>query len=205
MSLVADFSHYYNGTWIAKRAGNINLPCFVIGVEQSGNFRSDDFSHEAEQALYFVVEQWYKNEQGHLRNTTMNIPVFDPTLILESPDVGYLFHNGNTVSWTHINPVRQRAKGLMGNKIRNAPGIGRSISGEMVYSLFNPEFDGLVTRYIYINPTDGKVHYKGALVGQVDLEAPRDSYGQQPMRLLEHFHHISENLSNYNITLVDSL
>ena len=208
MSLLRDFQHYYCGTWIAQRAERgINLPLYVLNVNQANRFGEDDFSHEAEMALTFEVERWSKNAEGQFeRQVVQGIPVFDQSLILESPDVGYLQHGNNMVSWTHINPVRQRAKGLMGNKLRGAPpSMGRSIPGELVYNLFNPDFEGLVTRFIYINPVDGNVYYKGALVGQVDLSAGYGDNGRQSLNLLEKFKHISSDLSSYNVELVETL
>lgn len=204
MSLVSDFAHYYNGTWIAQKQGELNIPLFVTSVEQRGNFSSEDFSHEAELAMYFNCERWTRVD-GQMRQQQIEIDVFDPTLILESPDVGYLQHSRNVVSWTHINPVRQRAKGLMGNKIRNAPVHGRSISGEMVYNLFNPEFEGLLTRYIFIEPNNGKVYYKGAIVGQVQMDVPRNQYGNLTVHLLDKFKHIISDFENYSVSLVESL
>lgn len=206
MSLVSDFAHYYNGTWIAQRVGNINCPVYVESVEQAGEFSSGDFSHEAEQALYILGERWNKNDQGQIVRERFNIPIFDSSLILESPDVGYLLHSRNVVSWTHINPVRQRAKGLISNKLRNGPNSGRGISGEMVYNLFNPDFPGLVTRFIFINPNDDKVYYKGALVGQVLPEDQRSARGQRMLNLLGVFKHITPDLeADYNVTLVETL
>lgn len=208
MSLLRDFQHYYCGTWIAQRSPDgKNLPLYVLDVRQQGNFDIDDYSHDAEMSLVFEAERWTKNSEGQFeRQIVGNIPVFDHSLILESPDVGYLQHGNNTVSWTHINPVRQRAKGLMGNKLRGTPpSLGRSIPGDLVYNLFNPEFEGLVTRFIYINPVDGKVYYKGAYVGNVLLEAGYGDNGRQSLNLLEKFKHISSDLSSYNVELVESL
>lgn len=202
MSLANDFANYYCNTWIALREGDINHPFYVMGCDQSGDFARDDYSHEAEQALTFLGQKWFKDEQGRLRNETITVSVFDPRLIHESPDVGYLNHGQNLVSWTHINPVRQRAKGLMGNKIRaiNSP---RGISGTMVYNLFNPQFEGLVTRFIFVNPHDGQMYYKGGRVGQVDMEVM--NRGRRPCRLLNKFKHIVPDLTAYDVTLVETL
>lgn len=204
MSLVSDFSHYYCGTWIAERRGNLNIPLFVMNVFQQGEFSRDDFSHEAEMALMFEAERWVKTDSGFNR-TAVQIGVFNPNLVLESPDVGYLQHGRNMVSWTHINPVRQRAKGLMGNKLRGVTSLGRNISGEMVYNLFNPSFEGLLTRFIFINPSDGLVYYKGAHVGRVLLSAGHDSRGRQTVQLLDMFKHIQSDFNQYTVELVESL
>lgn len=206
MSLVTDFAHYYNGTWIAQRNGDINNPIYINSVDQNAPYSRDDFSHEAEQALVFYGDRWSKEPDGSFRSEAIVIPIFDPSLILESPDVGYLLHSRNVVSWTHINPVRQRAKGLMGNKLRTGPSVGRGIPGEMVYNLFNPTFDGLVTRFIYINPNDYNVYYKGARVGRVQNDVGRDRRGRLHLTLLDKFKHISSDLErDYAIELVASL
>lgn len=204
MSLVNDFSNYYVNTWIAMREGDINYPLMVINVDQNGPYSRDDYSVEAERAMVFLAQKWFKRDDGTFTCETISVPVFDPRIIHESPDVGYLAQGRDMVSWTHINPVRQRIKGLMGNKIRqlNQP---RGINGQLVYNLFNPEFEGLVNRYIYINPTTGESYYKGAKVGQVDLEATLVR-GRRPIYLLEMFKHIQPDLeSRYIITLVNSL
>lgn len=203
MSLVSDFGHYYINTWIALQEGGINYPLQIINVDQRGRYSRNDYSHEAEQALYFVAIKCSKDENGRFVSEQIEVDVFDERLILESPDVGYLKHGRNIVSWTHINPVRQRAKGLMGNKIRslNQP---RGITGEMVYNLFNPDFEGLVNRFIFINPSDNNVYYKGAHVGVVDIQAERFR-GRQRLNLLDKFKHIAEDLSAYNVNLVETL
>jgi len=110
------------------------------------------------------------------------------------------------VSWTHINPVRQRVKGLMGNKIRSlSQPRGQGISGQMVYNLFNPSFDGLVNRYVFINPMTGETYYKGALAGKVDMQAAMVR-GRRPLNLLDKFKHIATDFdSTHTITLVESL
>lgn len=202
MSLVQDFSNYYINTWIALKEGDINLPFYVMNVEQREEFSRHDYSHEAEQALYFVGQRWYKNSDGRLVHDVINVDVFDQRLIHESPDVGYLNHGRNMVSWTHINPVRQRVKGLVGNKIR-ALTTARSVSGQMVYNLFNPEFEGLVTRFIFVNPQNGFMYYKGAKVGLVNLEG--QTRGRYPCTLLDKFKHITSDLINYEVTLVETL
>lgn len=204
MSLVNDFAHYYNGTWIAQKEGNLNLPLFITSVDQNGRFHSEDYSHEAEQALVFYADKWYKDSEGSLHRTQITINVFDPSLILESPDVGYVLHSRNIISWTHINPVRQRAKGLLGNKLRSAPGVIRNVSGEMVYNLFNPSFEGLVNRFIFINPQDFRVYYKGVYVGYVDVTSDRVN-GRQSLRLLDKFKHISQDFGEYNVELVENV
>ena len=204
MSLVHDFCNYYCNTWIALKEGNINHPLMIIDVRQNGDFRERDFSHEAEQAMYFVAQKWFKRDDGTYGQEGIEIPVFDPRLIHESPDVGYLSHGNNIVSWTHINPVRQRVKGLTGNKLRQ---IDRrtNVDGRVVYNLFNPEFEGLLTRFIFINPNNGRVYYKGCHVGQVDQQAAMVR-GRLPCTLLEMFKHISPDFSGrYNVTLVNSL
>lgn len=204
MSLVTDFSHYYCNTWVALKEGEINHPFLIIAVDQSGRFSREDYSHEAEMGLTFVGQKWFKREDGTFGNTSMTIPVFDPRIIHESPDVGYLSHGRDLVSWTHINPVRQRAKGLMGNKIRQID-MSRNVSGQVVYNLFNPSFDGLVTRYCFVNPGDGKIYYKGSLVGQVDLSVPMVR-GRRPCVLLSKFKHIEPDLvGKYTVTQVETL
>lgn len=203
MSLVNDFCNYYCNTWIAFKDGNINHPLMILDVRQNGNFRERDFSSEAEQAMYFVAQKWSKRDDGSYMQESIEIPVFDPRLIHESPDVGYLSHGNNYVSWTHINPVRQRVKGLVGNKLRQID--RRSVDGRIVYNLFNPEFDGLLTRFIFINPNNGRIYYKGCVVGQVDQSAPMVR-GRRPCVLLEKFKHIvSDFQGSYTVSLVDSL
>lgn len=203
MSLISDFSNYYVNTWIAIREGEVNHPFLVSEVIQEDGYSRHDYSHEAEQALRFVGTKWSKNEDGRFSNQNVTIAVFHPSIIHESPDVGYLSHGRGLVSWTHINPVRQRVKGLMGNKIRQIQSP-RGIEGSLVYNLFNPDFEGLVTRFIFIHPYNGNVYYKGCRVGSVDLNAPMEM-GRLPCTLLDKFKHITPDLENYNVTLVGSL
>lgn len=205
MSLVNDFANYYCNTWIALKEDDVNHPFFIMSVDQNGDFSRHDYSHEAEQGLVFLGTKWSKGSDGRFRQENITIPVFDARLIHESPDVGYLNHGQNMVSWTHINPVRQRVKGLVGNKIRQINTGIRGITGQMVYNLFNPEFDGLVTRYIFVNPHTGIVYYKGARVGLVPQPAVR-TRGRSAMNLLDKFKHIVPDLeATYTVTLVETL
>lgn len=206
MSLVSDFANYYVNTYVALREGDINYPLMILSVDQNGQFSRNDYSHEAEQAMFFVAQKWFKRDDGTFSHETINVPVFDPRIIHESPDVGYLAHGRDLVSWTHINPVRQRVKGLMGNKIRSlSQPRGQGISGQMVYNLFNPSFDGLVNRYVFINPLTGETYYKGALAGKVDMQAALVR-GRRPLNLLDKFKHIATDFdSTHTVTLVESL
>lgn len=205
MSLRGDFNNYYSGTYVAFSEGGINYPLFVEEVFQSGDFSDRDYSHEAEQGLQFRTVKWSKNDNGTYNHESFRISVFDPRIIPESPDVGYLLHSQNTVSWTQINPVRQRSKGLLGNKVRVLGNSGRAIQGNLVYDLFNPNFEGLLTRYIYIHPYTGDIYYKGCHVGKVDLEASLVR-GLRPCTLLNKFKHIQPDFEErYIVTLVEAL
>ena len=63
MSLVSDFANYYVNTYVALREGDINYPLMILSVDQNGQFSRNDYSHEAEQAMFFVAQKWFKRDQ----------------------------------------------------------------------------------------------------------------------------------------------
>lgn len=173
MSLVRDYQHYYCGTWIAQKEGDLNLPIFVEQVEDNSSFDSDDFSEEHRALLTFSgIKYVQNNSNNRLTAVRVNIPVLDPSLELESPDVGYVL-SGRDIRWTVIRPVRQRLKGMAGNKIHGASFSNGSsgAAARIIYDLFNPSFDGLVDRYTYVCPHTSVVHYKGAEIGRIDQDS----------------------------------
>lgn len=169
MSLVRDYQHYYCGTWIAQKMGDLNLPIYVESVEDTSDFDSDNFTEEHRASLQFHGLRYTLNPNGRVTGSRVQISVMDASLELESPDVGYVLL-GRDIRWTVIRPVRQRLKGMAGNKIHGANlsnGAG-SNAAKMVYDLFNPSFEGLVDRYTYVCPHTNKIHYKGAEIGVCD-------------------------------------
>ena len=172
MSLVRDYHHYYCGTWIAQKEGELNLPIFVENIEDPSSFDSDDYSEEHRAQLNFSGIKYVQNNgNNRLVPVRVNIPVLDPSLELESPDVGYVL-SGRDIRWTVIRPVRQRLKGMAGNKIHGASFSNGSsgAAARIIYDLFNPAFEGLVDRYTYVCPHTSVVHYKGAEIGTVNQE-----------------------------------
>lgn len=182
MSLLTDYSHYYNGSWVALVEDGVSYPLFVHDVGDHSNRRESDWSEAHRQQLYFRGDKYSKDRRGNIHSERMEISVLDPRLILESPDVGFV-KVGGVVRWTAIRPVRQRLKGLSSNKIPQVQVNHRQ--GELMYDLFNPSFEGLINRYLYIAPNTGFIYYKGARVGNID-------HGTQTGRLLNIFMYLVE-------------
>lgn len=191
MSLVRDYQHYYCGTWIAQKEGELNLPIYVEQVEDNSSFDSDDFSEEHRALLTFSGIKYIQNESNNrLVPVRVNISVLDPSLELESPDVGYVL-SGRDIRWTVIRPVRQRLKGMAGNKIHGASFSNGSsgAAARIIYDLFNPSFEGLVDRYTYVCPHTSVIHYKGAEIGSFNHES-------SSFVVLSAFEYVIRRLSN---------
>lgn len=188
MSLRRDYQNYFVGSWIAWQSEGLLLPIFVTDIRDRSDFDQDDFSEEHRSQLHFVGNVYKKNSEGEVIETRVEKNILDPELITESPPVGYV-RLGRSVSWTHINPVRQRLKGLASNKLRQVSINDRQ--GRLMYDLFNPSFDGLVDRFTYVNPTTSKVYYKGAEIGSIDSS-------NNQILLLSKFSHVKKRLiANY--------
>lgn len=186
MSLRRDYQHYFCGSWIAWQSNGLLLPILVTDIRDRSDLSSEDFSEEHREQLYFMGILYQKNEAtGDLIETRIEKNILDPELITESPPVGYV-QVGTSVNWTHINPVRQRMKGLSGNKLRQVSINDRQ--GRLMYDLFNPSFDGLLDRFTFINPLSNKIYYKGAEIGRVDSIANQ-------IVLMTKFSHVQKRIS----------
>lgn len=170
MSLHGDYSHYFCGSWIALVEGNVRVPLFVMDITDNSDMSSGDYSERHRAQLEFVCDRYDKDARGRIVRRREHFNVLNPNLILESPDVGYVKIDNN-VRWTHIVPVRQRMKGLTGQKVRQLS-VGQG-TGELMYNLFNPEFPGLIDRYTYIAPHNNIIYYKGAVIGRVEPDNNR--------------------------------
>ncbi|MDW5598938.1 hypothetical protein VSS74_31555, partial [Conexibacter stalactiti] len=160
-----DYNHYYAGTWVVLKENNVNVPLFVLEVSDPSNRREHDYSEEHRAQLLLVCDRYDKDRSGRLRSSRCEVNVMNENLVLESPDVGYV-KTGDVVRWTHITPVRQRMKGVTGHKIRQVQ-VGQR-QGQLMYDLFNPEFEGLIDRYTYVAPFNNQIYYKGAHIGRVN-------------------------------------
>lgn len=166
MSLLRDYNHYYQQSWVGVKEGNLLLPVFVEQVLDSSDYDSDDYSEEHRARLEIHGHRYVKNNRGRVVSSRFSISVLDDSLVLESPDVGYI-SNGRDVRWAVIRPVRQRMKGMVSNKLAGMS-LGRSQeNATLVYNLFNPEFDGMINRYLFVAPSTGYIYYKGAQVGVI--------------------------------------
>lgn len=185
MSLVRDYQHYYAGSWVALIEGDLLIPIFVETVIDESDYSNDDFSEEHRSRL-LIHGHRYDRRDGRTRGSRINISVMSPDLVLESPDVGYVC-SGRDIRWSVIRPIRQRLKGMASNKLHGA-NLGRgSDSASLVYDLFNPSFPGLVNRWLFVNPDNNKIHYKGAEVGLVV---------ENEIRLLPRFQYIAGYFRN---------
>lgn len=166
MSLARDYHHYYVGTWIGLLENDILVPIFVEAVTDESGMDPDDFSEEHRSQLQLHGYRYDKRPNGRISGSRIAVPVLSTSLVLESPDVGYVC-TGRDIRWTVIRPVRQRTKGIISNKI-NGTNLGRSSdSASIVYNLFNPSFDGMITRYMFVSNRNNRIYYKGAEVGEI--------------------------------------
>lgn len=166
MSLVRDYQNYYCNTWVALREGEILVPIFVENIDDSSDYSTDDFSEE-HRRLLLITGRRYDMDNGRLRASRIRISVLNEDLVLESPDLGYVLV-GRDVRWSMIRPIRQRLKGMASNKVQGT-NIGRGTdNAKLIYDLFNPSFNGLVNRYLFVCPLDNSIHYKGVIIGRVD-------------------------------------
>lgn len=183
MSLHSDYSNYYTNSWVALVEDGIMYPLYVQDIRDRSNRRESDYSEAHRQQLYLNATKYYRTESGSIRSESLEVSVLDARLILESPDVGYV-KIGSVVRWTCIRPVRQRLKGLSGNKITQVQVNHRQ--GELMYDLFNPAFEGLINRHTYVAPNTGFIFYKGAKAGRIIHE-------EQQVQLLPLFKYIFES------------
>lgn len=168
MSLVRDYNHYYQHSWVGIQEGDLLIPIFVEGVIDSSERSNDDWSEEHREALQIHGNRYDKRERdGRIISSSIVVSVMNPALVLESPDVGYV-SSGRDVRWTVIRPVRQRLKGMAANKL-NGANLGRNNTetATVIYNLFNPNFDGMINRYLFVAPGNGRIYYKGAEIGEV--------------------------------------
>ena len=200
MSLHSDYSHYYTNSWVALVENGIMYPLYVQDIRDHSNRSESDYSEAHRQQLHLLCAKYYRDQRGNIRSETLEVPVLDSRLILESPDVGYV-KIGSLVRWTCIRPVRQRLKGLASKKIQQGQVNHRQ--GELMYDLFNPAFDGLINRYCYIAPSTNLIFYKGAKAGRMNHET-------QSVELLPLFKYIFEAIIQpefppYTLTEVTTL
>jgi len=166
MSLLRDYNHYYQQSWVGVKEGNLLLPIYVEQVIDSSDYDRDDYSEEHRARLEIHGYRYTKNSRGRVSGSRFSISVLDESLVLESPDVGYI-SNGHDVRWAVIRPVRQRMKGMVSNKVVGTS-LGRSNeNASIIYNLFNPEFEGMINRYMFVAPSDNHIYYKGAKVGVI--------------------------------------
>lgn len=200
MSLHSDYSHYYTNSWVALVENEVMYPLYVQEVLDRSRRRESDYSEAHRQQLYLQCVKYFRDGNNQIRSENLEVQVLDPRLILESPDVGYV-KIGSVVRWTCIRPVRQRLKGLAGNKIQQIQVNHRQ--GELMYDLFNPDFEGLLSRYCYVSPSTNFIFYKGAKAGRLNHE-------DQTVEVLPLFSyifetHIQPDYPPYNLVEVESL
>lgn len=189
MSLRGDFRNYFCGTYIGVRRNGMILPFKVDDVVDRSDFSEADYSDAHRNALRFVG-YLYTSETERSQFTA---GVADETLILESPDIGYYLDTRGKVRWIRYRTHRGRQKGVYQQKL---VGLNTGITGKLMYRLFNPQFDGLVNRHLYICPRDSVVYYKGVAIGKMI---------DGRVHLLRRWQHINGMLRDYQITVVDSV
>lgn len=166
-SLVRDYNHYYQHSWVGIQENGLLIPIFVETVIDTSELSSDDWSEEHREQLMIHGIRYDKRERdGRIVASSITTSVMNPALVLESPDVGYV-HSGRDIRWAVIRPVRQRLKGMVSNKV-NGTNIGRGTeTSSIIYNLFNPDFEGMINRYLFVAPSNNRIYYKGAEIGQV--------------------------------------
>lgn len=167
MSLVRDYCHYYQNSWVGLQEGNLLIPVFVEAVIDESGLSNDDYTEEHRSQLQIFGFRYDKRPNGRVAATRITIPVLSPSLVLESPDVGYVA-SGRDIRWTVIRPVRQRIKGMVSNKVAGT-NLGRSTeAATMIYNLFNPDFEGMINRYLFVAVSgNNRIYYKGAEIGEI--------------------------------------
>ena len=166
-SLVRDYNHYYQHSWVGIQDNGLLIPIFVESVVDTSDMSSEDWSEAHREMLFINGYRYDKRERdGRIIASNISVSVMNPNLVLESPDVGYVC-SGRDVRWTVIRPVRQRLKGMASNKI-NGANIGRgNETSSLIYNLFNPDFEGMINRYMFVAGSNNRIYYKGAEIGKV--------------------------------------
>ncbi len=157
MSLAEDYNMYYGGTYVGLADNNgVVRPFWVTGVTRGRDFTNHDYSEDAIRALKFSGTFFGSN--GPEDKT-----VSYPKLVLEMPDLGYVSFGGRDyyLTWK---PSRSTKKGLCDRRIA---GVGRldNVFVQSIFESVNKNPDPLSRQFLI---KDGKVAYKGYLVGTVD-------------------------------------